>query len=74
MNHKPYRLCKLTVMVNNSTDINKTNHYISFEHKKTMTYDVGYPGHSLGQAYKCGVKPIIGIPLESLCFCLILIL
>jgi hypothetical protein len=51
-------------MVNNSTDINKTNHYISFEHKKTTTYDIGIPGRDLGQAYKCGgVKLIIEIPL-----------
>jgi hypothetical protein len=49
-------------MVNNSTDINKTNHYISFEHKKTMTYDVGIPGRGLGQVYKCGGVKLLRSP------------
>jgi hypothetical protein len=53
------------VMVNNFTNINKTNNHLSpqsIEHKKkTMIYDVGNPGPSLGQAQQCGgVKPLIG--------------
>jgi len=37
--------------------INKMNNHLSsknFKHKKTMTYDVGYPGPGLRQAQKCG--------------------
>jgi hypothetical protein len=54
-------------MVNNSTNINKTNSHLSPQitepKKKTTTYDVGYQGPGLGQAKKCdGAKPINGIP------------
>jgi hypothetical protein len=57
-----------SVMVYNSTNINKKNtkHLILTyltEHKKTMTYDVGNPGPGLGQAQQCGgVKTVNGIP------------
>ena len=37
-------------MVNNSTNINKTNNHWT---KKTMAYDIGNPGPGLGQAQKC---------------------
>ena len=52
-------------MVNNSTNINKTNNHLLsqlIEHNfffKNGTYDVGnpVPGHDLGMAQKCvGVK------------------
>jgi hypothetical protein len=47
-------------MVNNSTNINKTNNNLS---PQITTYDVVNAGPSLGQQYKCGrVKPINGIP------------
>ena len=42
-------------MVNNSTNINKTNNNLSpqlIQHKKTMTYDVRNPGKGLEQAQK----------------------
>jgi hypothetical protein len=46
----------ITLMVNNFTNINKMNHYLSpqiIEHKKkTMTYGVINPGTVLGQAQK----------------------
>jgi len=44
-------------MVNNSTNINKTNNYITtliIVHKKKMTYWVGNQSHGLGQAQQCG--------------------
>ena len=45
------------MMVNNSiNNINKTNSHLSpllIEYKKTLTYDVGYPGAVLGQEQKC---------------------
>ena len=46
-------------MVNDSTNINKTNIHLSpqlTEHKKggDMTYDVGNPGPGFGQAQKYG--------------------
>ena len=49
----------LTMMVNNSTNINKTNIHLSpqlTEHKKggDMTYDVGNPDPGFGQAQKYG--------------------
>ena len=51
----------LTVMVINSTNINKTNnhHHLSsllnsLNTEKTTTYDVGNPDPGLGQAQKCG--------------------
>jgi hypothetical protein len=42
-------------MVNNSTNINKTNNQLSFKlkplsTKKTTTYGIGNPGPDLGQA------------------------
>jgi len=52
-------------MVNNSTNINKTNNDLSpqiIELKKRLKY-VGNPDPGLRQAQKYGrVKPIIGIP------------
>jgi len=54
-------LCKETVMINNSTNINKTT--------ITTTYGVGNPVPALKQAQKCGwVKPANGIttlPLDK---------
>ena len=65
-----------TVMVINSTDINKVNNHLSssLNTKETMTYDVGNPNPGLGQAQKIcvcvwkggGVKPVNGIPNPSL--------
>ena len=51
-----------TVVVNNSTNINKTNNHLSpqlTEHDdKTKTYPDWNPGHDLGRSYKCcEVKP-----------------
>jgi hypothetical protein len=43
-------------MVNNSTNINKTNNHLSFKLTKhreyPMTYEVGNPGPGLGQEHK----------------------
>jgi hypothetical protein len=42
-----YEKKDLTVMVNNSTDINTTNNHLSpqiTEHKQITTYDVEHPG------------------------------
>jgi hypothetical protein len=48
----------LTVMVDNSTNINKkratTSRFNSLNIKKTMTNDVGNPGPGLGQARASG--------------------
>ena len=56
-------------MVNNSTNINKTNVCLSpqlTEHKKTTTYDVGNPGHGLEQTQQyVGVKPVTEISFLS---------
>jgi len=44
-------------MVNNSTNINKTNHHPSSsltKYKKTTTYDIGNQDPGLGQTQKCG--------------------
>ena len=44
-------------MVNNPTNINKTNKHLSSqltERKKTATSDVGIPGPGLGQVQKYG--------------------
>jgi len=42
----------------NTSDLNSMNTKI-----KTMTYDIGNPGHGLVQAQKCGrIKPVNGIP------------
>ena len=42
-----------------STKQTITSHINSLNTKKTMTYDVGYPGSGLGQAQKYGrVKPV----------------
>ena len=53
-------------MVNNSTNIIKTNSDLSpktIEHKKALTYGIGSPGPELGQEQKRGsVKPDNGIP------------
>jgi hypothetical protein len=57
-------------MVNNATNINKTQNHISsqpIEHKKTTTYDVGNSGPGLGQAQKCGVvEQLNGTPIPFL--------
>ena len=49
------------MMVNNSTNINKTNNHLSPEHTKKRgitTYDIGNPDPGLGHTQKCGgVKP-----------------
>jgi hypothetical protein len=43
-------------MVNNSTNVNKTNNHLSLQitkhKKKTRTYDIGNPDPGLGQAQK----------------------
>jgi hypothetical protein len=58
-------------MVNNSTNINKSNNQprLTLNHwtqKKTMTYGIGNPGPGLGQAHKCGrVKQVNGILTSS---------
>ena len=53
-------------MVNNSTNINKTNNQLSpelTEHKKDNDICIGNLGPGLGQAQKCGwVKPVNRIP------------
>jgi len=53
-------------MVNNFTNINKTNNHSSpqlIQHKKTTTYDVRNPGPGFRQAHKCRwLKPVNGIP------------
>jgi hypothetical protein len=55
-----FDLRKETLMVNNFTNINKTNNHLSpqlTEHKKETTYDVGNSGLCLGQTKKCcGIK------------------
>ena len=48
-----------TVMVNNSTNINKTNKHLFLnvmycEHKTITMYEWYKEGHGLGQAHKCG--------------------
>ena len=57
------RMFKL--MVNNSTNINKTNNHLSpqlIEYKKITTDEVGNLGPCLGQVKKCGgVKSLIGL-------------
>jgi hypothetical protein len=50
-------------MVNNSTNIIKTNNQLKqLNNKKKTTYGVGNPGRCLGQAQICGwVKPVVCI-------------
>ena len=50
-------------MVNNSTNIIKTNNQLKqLNNKKKTTYGVGNPGHCLEQAQICGwVKPVVCI-------------
>ena len=55
------------MIVNNSTNINKTNRHLSRQFiagkKITTTYDVEIPGPSMGQEQRCGgVKLVNGIP------------
>ena len=59
-------------MVNNATNINKTNNLFTSqtnEHKKTLTYCVGNPGPDLGHAHKYGggkpVNDISTTPLDK---------
>jgi hypothetical protein len=59
-----------TVMVNNSTNINKTNNHLSLQIntvniKKTMTYDVGNPGPGLKLAQKCGEVKLVNVCLQA---------
>jgi hypothetical protein len=50
-------------MVNNSTNINKTNRHLnSLNTRKTPTYDIGNPGPGLEQIQQCQVKSINGLP------------
>ena len=52
-----FDLRKEKLMVNNFTNINKTNNHLSpqlTEYKKETTYDVGNSGLCLGQTKKCG--------------------
>ena len=54
-------------MVNNSTNINKTNNQLSPQtierEKKTMTLEIRNPDPGLGQEQKCdGMKLINGVP------------
>ena len=55
-------------MANNSTDINKTNNYLSHqlvEQMKNEAYEVRNRGHGFGQVHKYGgVKPVneISVP------------
>ena len=56
----------LTIMINNSTNINKINNHLSpqlIKHKKKpTTYDVENPGHHLGRAQRgSDVKSVNGI-------------
>ena len=60
-----------TVMVNNSTNINKTeqssltsNQYSKLI-KKTMTYDVGNPGPGLELAQKYGEVKLVNVCLQA---------
>jgi hypothetical protein len=58
------------VMVNNFSNINKTNIHLSpqliWTYKKTMRYDVGNPCPVLVQAHICdGVKPLMGFQTPS---------
>jgi hypothetical protein len=54
-------------MVNNSTNINKTNNNLSLKSssiKKIITYGVGNPCPCFGQSHRCGrVMPVNGIPV-----------
>ena len=59
-----------TVMVINSTNINKTNNHLSpqintVNIKKTMTYDVGNPGPGLELAQKCGEVKFVNVCLQA---------
>jgi len=59
------------VVVDNSTNINKTNKQPptlqNIECKKLTTYSVGYQSPVLGQTQKCGgVKPVNLIPTPSI--------
>jgi hypothetical protein len=59
-------------MVNNSTNVSKTNNHLSQQIKslsiqQTKTYDLKNAGPGLGQAQKCGrIKPANGIPILGL--------
>ena len=61
----------MTVMVNNSNNINKTNNHLSpqftADEKKITIDNIGSPSSVLRQTQKCGrVKPDNGIPTLSL--------
>ena len=48
-----------TEIVNNSSNINKTNNHFSRQFFKYKTYDIGNPDPGLGQTQTCGgVKPV----------------
>jgi hypothetical protein len=51
------------VMVNNSTNINKTNKLLLASNHWTKKHVVGNPGPIMGHAQKCGgIKPVYEIP------------
>jgi hypothetical protein len=58
------------MIVNNSTNISKTNNHLSPSHtehtqnkKKTMTYEFGNPSPGFGQVHRCdGIKQVNEIP------------
>ena len=52
------------MMVNNATNINKTNNSLKpLNLKKPMIYGVENSGPSLGEAHKCGrIKAVSSIP------------
>ena len=57
-------------MINNFTNINKTNNHVSCliteYNKETFRYDVWNTGHGLRQVQNCGgVKPFNWIPILS---------
>jgi len=57
-----YEKKELTVIANNSTDINKANNYLSphiTEYKKTTIYNVGNPGSVWGETFTHGGVSII---------------
>ena len=58
-------------MINNSTNINKTNNHLShsiWTEKTPITYDVGHSEPDLGQAQHCGgAKPLNDIEIRNEC-------
>jgi hypothetical protein len=61
-----------TIIVNNLTNINKTNNHLSSqiieckEDRGTQMQSYANPGHGLGQVHKCvGVKLVKEIPTQT---------